>query len=71
MQLAPAPNYLQALWRLRADETRSLAEQVLDPQDKRIMFEIAERCDRVVELIGLVQVATLTAALTAPGAKSL
>ena len=71
MQLAPAPNYLQALWRLRADETRSLAEQILDPQDKRIMFEIAERCDRVVELIGLVQVATLTAALTAPGAKSL
>jgi hypothetical protein len=71
MQLAPAPNYLQALWRLRADETRSLAEQILDPQDKRIVFEIARRCDRVVELIGLVQVATLTAALTAPGAKSL
>jgi hypothetical protein len=71
MQLAPAPNYLQALWRLRADETRSLAEQVLDPEDKRIVFEIARRCDRVVELIGLVQVATLTAALTAPGAKSL
>ena len=71
MKLAPAPNYLQALWRLRADETRSLAEQILDPQDKRIVFEIARRCDRVVELIGLVQVATLTAALTAPGAKSL
>jgi len=71
MKLAPAPNYLQALWRLRADETRSLAEQVLDPQDKRIMFEIAERCDRVVELIGLVQAAKLTASLTAPGAELL
>ena len=71
MKLTPAPNYLQALWRLRADETRSLAEQVLDPQDKRIMFEIAERCDRVVELIGLVQAAMLTASLAAPAAKSL
>jgi hypothetical protein len=71
MKLTPAPNYLQALWRLRADETRSLAERVLDPQDKRIVFEIARRCDRVVELIGLVQVATLTASLTAPDAKSL
>jgi hypothetical protein len=71
MKLTPAPNYLQALWRLRADETRSLAEQVLDPQDKLIVFEIARRCDRVVELIGLVQVATLTASPMAPGAKSL
>jgi hypothetical protein len=63
MKLTPAPNYLQALWRLRADETRSLAEQVLDPQDKLIVFEIAKRCDRLVELIGLVQAATLTASL--------
>jgi hypothetical protein len=66
MKLTFAPNYLQALWRLRADETRSLAERVLDPQDKRIVIEIARRCDRVAELIGLVQVATLTASLTAP-----
>jgi hypothetical protein len=71
MKLTPAPNYLQALWRLRADETRSLAEQVLDPQDKLIVFEIAKRCDRLVELIGLVQAATLTASLAAPDAKSL
>ena len=71
MKPTPAPNYLQALWRLRADETRSLAEQVLDPQDKRFVFEIARRCDRVVELIGLVQVATLTASATGPGTKSL
>jgi hypothetical protein len=71
MELTPASNYLQSLWRLRADETRSLAERVLDPQEKRIVFEIAKRCDRLAELIGLVQAATLTAALTAPDAKSL
>ena len=71
MKLTPAANYLQALWRLRADETRSLAEQVLDPQAKHMVFEIAKRCDRVVELIELVKAATLSASLTAPDAKSL
>jgi hypothetical protein len=70
MKLTPAPNYLQALWRSRADETRSLAEQVSDPQDKRIVFEIAKRCDRLVELIGLVQAATTTVSPTPPDAKS-
>jgi hypothetical protein len=55
---------------LRADETRSLAERVSDPQEKRIVFEIAERCDRLAELVGLVQAATLIASQTAPDFES-
>ena len=70
MKLTPASHYQQLLWRLRADETRLLAERVLDPQDKRIVFEIAKRCDRLAELVGLVQAATLIASRTAPDAES-
>jgi acetolactate synthase small subunit len=55
----PAPNYLQSLWRLRAEETRSFAEQVLDPEAKRMVLEIAKRCDRLSALIVLVQTAML------------
>src|SRR5215468_12580941 len=50
-----APSFLQSLWRSRADETRSLAERVLDPEAKRIVLQIATRCDRLVELITLVE----------------
>jgi hypothetical protein len=70
MKLTSASHYQQSLWRLRADETRSLAERVSDPQEKRIVFEIAERCDRLAELVGLVQAATLIASQTAPDFES-
>jgi hypothetical protein len=46
----PAQNFLQSLWQLRAEETRSLVEQVPDPEAKRIVLEIAQRCDRLSEL---------------------
>ena len=71
MKLALASQNQQSLWRLRADETRLLAERVSDPQEKRIVFEIANRCDRLADLIGLVQAATLIASQTAPDAESL
>jgi hypothetical protein len=43
------------VWRLRACETRTIAEQVLDLEAKRVVLEIAKRCDRLAELIVLVQ----------------
>lgn len=43
------------VWRLRACETRTIAEQVLDLEAKRLVLEIAKRCDRLAELIVLVQ----------------
>jgi hypothetical protein len=63
MKPIPAPNYQQLLWRLRADETRKLAQQMRDPEAKRTVLKIADRCDRLVELIVLVQAATLPASL--------
>jgi hypothetical protein len=63
MKPSSAQNCEQLLWRLRADEARSLAKQVVDPEAKRVVLEIADRCDRLVELIVLVQAATLSASL--------
>ena len=59
MKLTTASNHLQSLWRLRADETRSLAEQVSDPQAKRVVLEIALRCERLAELVVLLETAGL------------
>jgi hypothetical protein len=43
------------IWQLRAYETRSLAEQVVDPEAQRVFLEIAKRCERVAKLAELVQ----------------
>ena len=70
MKLTLASHYQQSLWRLRADETRSLGERVSNPHEKRIVFEIAKRCERLADLIGLVQAAMLIASQTVPDAES-
>jgi O-methyltransferase involved in polyketide biosynthesis len=36
-------------WWSRAEETRTIAEIMNDPEAKRIMFDIAERYDRLAE----------------------
>jgi hypothetical protein len=70
MKRTSAPNYGQNLWRLRARETRSLAKRVPDPEAKRVVLEIAERCDRLADLMVLVQNMRTTASLRAPVVKS-
>jgi hypothetical protein len=65
-----APNYGQNLWRLRARETRLLARRVPDPEAKRVVLEIAERCDRLADLIVLVQTMRATASLRTTVIKS-
>jgi hypothetical protein len=69
MKRSPSPLYQQSLWRLRAAETRSIAERVSDPNAKRIVLEIAQRCDRLVVLIALVHALTCAASPPAPSAK--
>ena len=36
-------------WRSRAEETRTIAEIMTDPEARRIMFDIAEGYDRLAE----------------------
>jgi hypothetical protein len=36
-------------WRKRAEETRTLAEQMNDPESRRTMFRTAEDYERLVE----------------------
>jgi hypothetical protein len=51
---------------LRAEETRALAEEVVDPQAKGVLLEIAKRCERVARLAELVQAVGATPYLTLP-----
>jgi len=66
MKRNPASSHLQSLWRLRACETRAIAEQLSDPDAKRIVLEVARRCDRLVALIALVQAVTRAGSPTVP-----
>jgi hypothetical protein len=64
MNLTPSANHLQLLWLLRAEETRSLVEQVSHPEAKRIVLEIAKRCERLAELVVLVHSVMAAASLS-------
>jgi hypothetical protein len=67
MILTPASYHLQLLWRLRAEEVRSLVDQISHPGAKRVVLEIARRCDRLAELVVLVHsVMTAASQLTGP-----
>ena len=37
-------------WRNFAQETRALAEKIVDPDNKRIVLEIADKYDRLAEV---------------------
>ena len=63
MNLTPSSNHLQLLWLLRAEETRSLVEQASHPKAKRVVLEIAKRCDRLAELVVLVHSVMAAASL--------
>jgi hypothetical protein len=36
-------------WRARAEETRAIAEKLLDPEARRMMREIADRYEKLAE----------------------